>query len=100
VTMATREGARALGLERDIGCIAPGYRADLIVVDRDRPHLAGCPDPYSALVYAARGTDVRTVIVDGEVLVRDFALVRADPREVAADAAHHAARLARRAGIA
>jgi len=100
VTMATREGARALGLEREIGCIAPGYRADLIVVDRDRPHLAGCPDPYSALVYAARGTDVRTVIVDGEVLVRDFALVRADPREVAADAAHHAARLARRAGIA
>jgi 5-methylthioadenosine/S-adenosylhomocysteine deaminase len=99
VAMATREGARALGLEREIGCVAAGYRADLIVVDRDRPHLVTAPDPYSALVYAARGTDVRTVVVDGEVLVDDFTLVRADPREVAAEAAQHAARLARRAGL-
>jgi 5-methylthioadenosine/S-adenosylhomocysteine deaminase len=100
VWMATREGARALGLDAEIGQIAVGYRADVIVIERDRPHLAGAPDPYSALVYAARGTDVRTVVVDGEVLVRDFALQRADPRAVGADAATHAARLARRAGLA
>jgi 5-methylthioadenosine/S-adenosylhomocysteine deaminase len=99
VWMATREGARALGLDAEIGQIAAGYRADFTIVDRDRPHLAGAPDPYSALVYAARGTDVRTVVVDGEVLVRDFALQRTDARAVAADAATHAARLARRAGL-
>ena len=59
VWMATREGARALGLEAEIGSVEPGKRADLIVVDLDRPHLAPGPDPYSTLVYAARGTDVR-----------------------------------------
>ena len=69
--MATRAGARTLGLEDEIGSIEVGKRADLIVVDRDRPHLAPGPDPYSTLVYAARGTDVRTTIVDGEVLVDD-----------------------------
>ena len=69
--MATREGARALGLNAEIGSLEPGKRADLIVVDLDRPHLAPGPDPYSTLVYAARGTDVRHTIVDGEVLVRD-----------------------------
>ena len=77
--MATRAGARTLGLEHEIGSIEVGKRADLIVVDRDRPHLAPGPDPYSTLVYAARGSDVRTTIVDGEVLVDDFAPVRVDP---------------------
>ena len=67
--MATREGARALGLEDEIGSIEPGKRADLILVERDAPHLAPDRDPWSTLVYAARGTDVRLTMVDGEVLV-------------------------------
>ena len=53
--MATREGARALGMEAEIGSIEPGKRADLILVDRDRPHLAPDADPWSTLAYAARG---------------------------------------------
>ena len=57
--MATREGARALGLESEIGSIEVGKRADLILID------ATGPDPYSTIVYASRGTDVRTTIVDG-----------------------------------
>jgi 5-methylthioadenosine/S-adenosylhomocysteine deaminase len=97
VWMATREGARALGLEDEIGSLEPGKRADLIVVDRDRPHLAPDADPWSTLVYAARGTDVRLTMVDGEILVRDFAPVRLDPVEIAADARHAAAALAARA---
>ena len=80
--MATREGARALGLDDEIGSIETGKRADLILVDRDRPHLATSPDPFSAIVYAARPSDVRTTIVDGEILVDDFRLVRADPSEI------------------
>jgi 5-methylthioadenosine/S-adenosylhomocysteine deaminase len=95
--MATREGARALALEEEIGSLEPGKRADLIVVERDRPHLAPDPDPWSTLVYAARGTDVRLTMIDGEILVSDFVPVRFDPVDVAADARHAAAALAARA---
>ena len=67
----------------EIGCITAGRRADFILVDRTRPHLALGIDPYSTLVYAARGTDVRTTVVDGEVLVDDFTATRWNPSEVA-----------------
>ena len=97
--MATREGARALGLDHEIGSIEPGKRADLIVVERDRPHLAPDVDPWSTLVYAARGTDVRLTMVDGEILVRDFGLTGLDGAEIASDARHAAAELAARAGL-
>jgi 5-methylthioadenosine/S-adenosylhomocysteine deaminase len=97
--MATREGARALGLEREIGSIEPGKRADLILVDRNRPHLAPDADPWSALVYAARGADVRMTMVDGEILVDDFALTRLDASAVVADAATAAREVAQKAGI-
>src|SRR5437588_39588 len=86
LVMATRAGARTLGLEAEIGSIEAGKRADVIVVDRDRPHLAPGPDPYSTLVYAARGSDVRTTIVDGEPLVDDFTPLRIDRAEAAAQA--------------
>jgi 5-methylthioadenosine/S-adenosylhomocysteine deaminase len=99
VWMATREGARALRREAEIGSIEVGKRADLVLLDRDRPHLAPDVDPWSAIVYSARGTDVRTVVVDGDVLVDDFALTREDEREVAANAREAAAELARRAGL-
>ena len=97
--MATREGARALGLSDELGAIAPGRRADLILVDRDRPHLATAPDPWAAVVYSARGSDVRLVMVDGEVLVQDFALTRLDRSEVEATALDAARNLAARAGL-
>ena len=97
--MATRAGARTLGLDAEIGSIEPGKRADLIVVDRDRPHLATGPDPYSTVVYAARGSDVRTAMVDGDVLVDDFAPVRIDRGEVVAAARIAARELAARAGV-
>jgi len=99
VWMATRGGALALGLQEDIGSIEIGKRADLIVVDVSRPHTTPGPDPYSTLTYAARGTDVRAAIVDGEVLVRDFAPVHLDLAEIAAEARAEARALAARAGI-
>jgi 5-methylthioadenosine/S-adenosylhomocysteine deaminase len=95
--MATRAGARTLGLDGQIGSIEIGKRADIIVVERDRPHLAPGGDPFSTLVYAARGTDVRTTIVDGELLVDEFRPVRVDPAEVAANAREAAAVLVSRA---
>jgi 5-methylthioadenosine/S-adenosylhomocysteine deaminase len=99
VWMATRAGARTLGLEADIGSLEVGKRADIIIIDRDRPHLAPGPDPYSTLVYAARGSDVRTTIVDGEVLVHDFAHLRIDRREAAVAGRTAGKELANRAGI-
>jgi cytosine/adenosine deaminase-related metal-dependent hydrolase len=97
--MATRAGARTLGLERDIGSLEPGKRADVIVVSRDRPHLQPDQDPWSTLVYAARGSDVETVMVDGEVLVEDGELTRLDLGAVIAGAREAARELAGRAGI-
>jgi 5-methylthioadenosine/S-adenosylhomocysteine deaminase len=99
VWMATRGGAEALGLAADIGSLEPGKRADMIVVDRSRPHMAAGGDPYSSLVYAARAADVRTTVVDGALLVDDFTLQRLDAREVAAEARRQARQLADRAGI-
>ena len=91
--MATRSGAKTLGLEQEIGSIEPGKRADMIVVERDRPHLSPGPDPYSTIVYAGRGSDVRTTIVDGEVLVDEFTPARVDRREVSAQAREAARQL-------
>jgi len=99
IWMATREGARALGLESEIGSIEPGKRADLILVDRDRPHLAPDRDLWSTLAFAARGTDVRMTMVDGEILVERFTLTRLDGSAVADEARRRAAELAARAGV-
>ena len=99
VWMATRAGARTLALDDQIGSLEVGKKADIIVVDRDRPHLAPGPDPYSTLVYAARGSDVRATIVDGALLVNDFAPVEVDRAEIAAEARRAAQQLAARAGV-
>jgi 5-methylthioadenosine/S-adenosylhomocysteine deaminase len=99
LAMATRGGATALGLDADIGSVEAGKHADLIVIDRDRPHVLPGLDPYSAIVYAARATDVRTTIVDGEVLVRDGQPVRVDLAEIAAHARTAARELTARAGV-
>ena len=99
VWMATRAGARTLGLEDQIGSIEAGKRADVIVVDREQPHVVPGPDPYSTLVYAARGSDVRTTIVDGEVLVEGFSPLRVDRGQVVADARAAARELSSRAGL-
>ena len=93
VSMATREGARAIGLENEIGSIEVGKRADLVLIDAEGP------DPYSTIVYASRGTNVRSTIVDGQVLVDNFSPTRWDPREIAATARLEAAALARRANL-
>ena len=91
--MATREGARALGLGDEIGSIEVGKRADMILVD------AHGPDPYSAIVYSSRGTDVRTTIVDGQVLVDAGAATGWDSRDLAATARAEARALAGRAHL-
>lgn len=71
LTLATRGGARAIGMENEIGSLEAGKKADLIVIDTRQPHLVPMYHPVSHVVYAAKGSDVTTVIVDGRLLVRD-----------------------------
>jgi 5-methylthioadenosine/S-adenosylhomocysteine deaminase len=68
--MATIKGAIALGLQRDIGSLEVGKKADIVLVDLKKPHLAPLHNVISHLVYSAVGSDVDTVIVDGEVLMQ------------------------------
>ena len=97
--MATRSGARTLGLEDEIGSVEPGKKADLVRVRRRDVHRAPDIDPYSTLVYAARGSDVLTTIVDGVVLVDHGEPVRVSRAEIAHEAGLAARVLAERAGV-
>ncbi len=69
VRMATVNGAKALGFENETGCIRKGMRADIIILDTEKPHLCPVNNPVSAAVYSAHGMDVETVIVDGNILM-------------------------------
>ena len=99
VWMATREGARALAMEREIGSIEPGKRADLILVGRRGVHQEPDADPWSSLVYASRGSDVRLTMVDGEILARNFALVHHEVTEIGDRARSAARELRARSGV-
>ena len=81
LALATRSGARVLGLEGETGVLTPGLKADLVVIDLDQPHLTPLYDPYSHLVYAATGADVQTVMVEGRILVEDRRLLAFDLAE-------------------
>jgi len=98
--LATLGGARALGLEDEIGSLAVGKRADLVVIDLREPHLnpAG-HDPVSHLVYAAQASDVRDVFVDGRPVVLAHELVTAPVEEIVREAGRCAAELQRRAKV-
>ena len=82
LTLATRGGARAIGMENDIGSLEAGKKADLIVIDTRQPHLVPMYHPVSHVVYAARGSDVTTVVVDGRLLVRDRQPLHLDLRPI------------------
>ena len=99
VWMATRSGARALGLDADIGSIEVGKKADLILIDAAAAHLAPAPDPFSVIVYAARPTDVSLTMVDGHILVRTQVAAQLDATEIGRTARLEAAALVERAGI-
>lgn len=78
VAMATIEGAKALGMNEQIGSLEPGKEADLVLVETDSPNMFPVYDPYSALVYSARAENVREVYVAGTCLVRNKRLVQQD----------------------
>ncbi len=80
--MATSRGAAVLGLEKEIGTLEIGKKADIIVIDLDSPHLCPVYDPISTLVYSATGADVKHVVVDGKIIMKDREYLTLDPIEI------------------
>src|SRR6185436_4653909 len=86
LTMATIGGARALGMERQIGSLEKGKRADVIVVGMSAARQTPLYDPISHLVYVTRGDDVRTTVVNGRVLMREREMLTLDQAAILAEA--------------
>lgn len=97
--MATINGARALGLEHEIGSLEVGKKADLVLIDFNRLHTTPSLNPISTLVYAATGGEVDTVVVDGKVVVSQGTLLTMNEEDVIAQARLHAVEVCQRAGI-
>jgi len=93
LSLATDSGARILGLGDLVGRLTPGRKADLIVLNLDQPHLTPLYDPFSQVVYAAMGSDVDTVMVDGRLLVQGRRLLAFDLEETLAKAREVAGRI-------
>jgi 5-methylthioadenosine/S-adenosylhomocysteine deaminase len=97
--MATRDGARALGLEDEIGSLEVGKLADITVVELERLHTTPRPEVVSTIVYAAEACDVRDVLIDGRVVLREGELTTLSESEVVAEARQQYEALAARSGI-
>lgn len=80
--MATLGGAKVLGLDKEIGSLEVGKKADIIILDLNRPHLQPIYNITSQLVYSATGADVRDVIIDGRIIMRDRKLLTLDENEI------------------
>jgi len=80
--MATVRGAKALGMEDQVGSLEPGKKADIILIDLKKPHLTPMHDPVSTLVFSANGSDVDTVIVNGKILMRERRVLTLEEEQI------------------
>jgi 5-methylthioadenosine/S-adenosylhomocysteine deaminase len=83
--MGTANGGRSLAMEEEIGKLEPGYKADVVLIDSEgftKPYLDASVHIVDAVLYRARGMDVDTVLVDGDVVLRDRAFVNLDENEI------------------
>jgi 5-methylthioadenosine/S-adenosylhomocysteine deaminase len=97
--MATADGARALGLEGEIGSLEAGKLADITVLELGRLHTTPRPEVVSTVVYAAEARDVRDVLIEGRLVLREGRLQTLDEREVVEEAEQQYELLASRSGI-
>ncbi len=91
--MATIEGARALHMEKEIGSLEAGKKADLIVIALDEPHAVPMYDVYSQIVYALKGSDVDTVVIGGKIVMRDRRVLTVDAKSVMEKAREYGAKV-------
>src|ERR1041385_4758542 len=97
--MATIRGARALHLEKEIGSLEKGKRADIVIVDLDDLNQTPWYNIYSDLVYSAKADDVRTVIIEGRVIMRDRRLLTLNEETIKADARRYRERIVQSVGV-
>jgi 5-methylthioadenosine/S-adenosylhomocysteine deaminase len=97
--MATLNGAKALGLDRDLGSIETGKKADLVLFDTKRPEWRNLFNPINTLVYNADGRSVHTVIVDGRIVVRDYKPLYVDEWQLIQKVQEIGERLLARTGV-
>jgi len=97
--MATVNGAKALGIQDQIGSLETGKKADLVIVNMQKPHLTPTFNPVSHLVYAAEGSDVETTIIDGKIVMENRVVKSLNEEKILHDANEHAIKLLQRAGI-
>jgi len=97
--MATLNGAKALGLEDITGSLEVGKRADFIVINMDAPHLTPAWDPVSTIVYAAHGSDVDTVVIDGQLVMQGRKVLTLDEKAILEEANQRYKQVAQRAGL-
>ena len=93
VEMATIRGARALGMEKEIGSLESGKRADLISIRLDRPNAVPLYNVYSQIVYALKGSDVEDVMVNGKLLVKDAQPLTLNAAQIEAKAQEYRAQV-------
>jgi len=86
VEMATIEGAKALHMEKEIGSLEAGKKADIVVISLDEPNAVPMYDIYAQLAYALKGSDVETVVIGGRVVMRDKKLLTLNESEILAKA--------------
>ena len=97
--MATIDGAHALGLDAEIGSLEVGKRADVAVVELNQLHTSPEAEVVSSLVYAAEASDVRSVVIDGRVVMQNRELLTVDEADVVAEANAQAETLMLEAGL-
>jgi 5-methylthioadenosine/S-adenosylhomocysteine deaminase len=97
--MVTVDAARALGMEKEIGSLEPGKKADVILIDWWRPHLVPMNMPLYRVAYFANGNDVSTVLVNGRVLMRDRRVLSVNENDVLTFAQREADAAIRRTGL-
>ena len=97
--MATIDGARVLGLDREIGSLETGKRGDLLVVSMTSARQTPMYDPLSHLVYVTRGDDVQTVVVNGKILMQDRKMLTLNERDVLSEAHQWAERVSEAVGL-
>ena len=97
--MATINGAKAMGISEQVGSIEQGKKADFIVIDMDKPHLTPAPDPVSTIVYAANGSDVDTVVINGKVVMEGRKVLTLDEPQILGEARYRFPEIVRRADL-
>lgn len=80
--MATIEGAKVLGIDSEVGSLEVGKKADIIIVDVNKPHLCPLHDVYSALAYSVNGADVETTIIDGKIVMENRYVQNVNEQEI------------------